>query len=221
MSAYLLCSHAAWLHHGSVGEHVASAAISARPDHQRSLSPDYFSYWSPTLPGRMDREPKMVWDVCHLHSCPNTEMQSLYCVACREDFTLDNVEQKNQADILFNEALRMLQSMAQQNTNVVDRMKLMQISRNMVRLLLRTASTAASRWMFGSQTGFNRFRRMLAFTGCLSPASGVCSHGQEHPQKWKCHDQHGKNALMHFKLNLITRDAADPIQYQHRDPISV
>ncbi|XP_003963141.1 signal transducer and activator of transcription 6 isoform X1 [Takifugu rubripes] len=48
-----------------------------------------------------------------------------------EDFTLDNVEQKTQAEILFNEALRMLQSMAHQNTNVVDRMKLMQISRNM------------------------------------------------------------------------------------------
>lgn len=62
-------------------------------------------------------------------------MQALSCVAHREDFTLDNVEQKNQAEILFNEALRMLQSMAHQNTNVVDRMKLMQISRNMVRLL--------------------------------------------------------------------------------------
>lgn len=110
-------------------------------------------------------------------------MQSLYCVADREDFTLDNVEQKNQAEILFNEALRMLQSMAHQNTNVVDRMKLMQLSRNMVRLLLQATSTAASRRIFGSQTGCSRFRRVLAFTGSLSPASGVCSHGQDHPQK--------------------------------------
>lgn len=148
-------------------------------------------------------------------------MQSLYCAARREDFTLDNVEQKNQAEILFNEALRMLQSMAHQNTNVVDRMKLMQISRNMVRLLLQATSTAASRRIFGSQTGCSRFRRVLAFTGGLSPASGVCSHGQEHPPKRKHHDQHGKSTLRHFKLNVITQDGADPIRYQHRDPTSM
>lgn len=97
-------------------------------------------------------------------------MQSLSCAARREDFTLDSVEQKNQAEILFNEALRLLQSMAHQNTNVVDRMKLMQISRNMVRLLLRATSTAASRRIFGSQTGSSRFRLCLLLqAACHQP----------------------------------------------------
>lgn len=73
-------------------------------------------------------------------------MRSLYCAAHREDLTLEDAEQKKQAELLFNEALRMLQSMAQQNSNVVDRMKLMQISRNMVRLLLQAASNG-SLWM--------------------------------------------------------------------------
>lgn len=47
------------------------------------------------------------------------------------------------------------------------------------------------------------FRCVFAFTGCLSPASRVCSHGQEHPQKWKCHDQHGKIASMQLKFDLV------------------
>lgn len=58
------------------------------------------------------------------------------CVAHREDFTLENVEQESQARILFDQAISTLQSMAQHNSNVVDRMKLMQIGRKMVRLLL-------------------------------------------------------------------------------------
>lgn len=58
------------------------------------------------------------------------------CVAYREDFTLENVEQESQARILFDQAISTLQSMAQHNSNVVDRMKLMQIGRKMVRLLL-------------------------------------------------------------------------------------
>lgn len=45
--------------------------------------------------------------------------------------------------------------------------------------------------------------RVLAFTGCLSPASRVCSHGQEHPPEWKCHDQHGKFTLMQLKWDLV------------------
>lgn len=68
ISAYVLCSHAAWLHHDSVGEHVAAATISARSYHQRPVSPDYFSHRSPTLPGGVGREPEMVWDASRLPS---------------------------------------------------------------------------------------------------------------------------------------------------------
>ncbi|XP_075951385.1 signal transducer and activator of transcription 6 isoform X1 [Anarhichas minor] len=48
-----------------------------------------------------------------------------------DDFALENVEQESQARALLDQTISMLQSIAQQNGNVVDRMKLMQISRNM------------------------------------------------------------------------------------------
>ncbi|XP_068996980.1 signal transducer and activator of transcription 6 [Embiotoca jacksoni] len=48
-----------------------------------------------------------------------------------EDFALEKVEQEIKAQVLLDQTIRMLQSMAQQNSNVVDRMKLMQISKNM------------------------------------------------------------------------------------------
>uniref|UniRef100_A0AAQ4Q2N4 Signal transducer and activator of transcription n=1 Tax=Gasterosteus aculeatus aculeatus TaxID=481459 RepID=A0AAQ4Q2N4_GASAC len=48
-----------------------------------------------------------------------------------DDFALENVEQKNQAQALLDQTISMLQSIAQQTTNVVDKMKLMQFSKNM------------------------------------------------------------------------------------------
>ncbi|XP_037335243.2 signal transducer and activator of transcription 6 [Pungitius pungitius] len=48
-----------------------------------------------------------------------------------DDFVLENVEQKIQAQALLDQTISMLQSIAQQSTNVVDKMKLMQISKNM------------------------------------------------------------------------------------------
>ncbi|KAL6119718.1 stat6 [Pungitius sinensis] len=48
-----------------------------------------------------------------------------------DDFVLENVEQKLQAQALLDQTISMLQSIAQQSTNVVDKMKLMQISKNM------------------------------------------------------------------------------------------
>lgn len=54
------------------------------------------------------------------------------CIGHREDFTLENIEQESQARLLLDQAISLLQSMSQQNSNVVDKMKLMQISRNMV-----------------------------------------------------------------------------------------
>uniref|UniRef100_A0A3Q1K9W8 Signal transducer and activator of transcription n=1 Tax=Anabas testudineus TaxID=64144 RepID=A0A3Q1K9W8_ANATE len=48
-----------------------------------------------------------------------------------DDFVLENVEQEDRALNLLNQTISMLQTTAQQNGNVVDRMKLMQISRNM------------------------------------------------------------------------------------------
>ncbi|XP_068588700.1 signal transducer and activator of transcription 6 [Cebidichthys violaceus] len=48
-----------------------------------------------------------------------------------DDFVLENVEQEIQAQALLDQTISMLQSISQQNANVVDRMKLMQISRNM------------------------------------------------------------------------------------------
>ncbi|XP_035512824.1 signal transducer and activator of transcription 6 [Morone saxatilis] len=48
-----------------------------------------------------------------------------------EDFALEKVEQESQARALLDQTISLLQSIAQENANVVDRMKLMQISRNM------------------------------------------------------------------------------------------
>ncbi|KAM7411987.1 hypothetical protein PAMA_021789 [Pampus argenteus] len=48
-----------------------------------------------------------------------------------EDFVLEKVEQEGQAKILLDQIISMLQSMAQENANVVEKMKLLQISRSM------------------------------------------------------------------------------------------
>uniref|UniRef100_A0A665VTJ0 Signal transducer and activator of transcription n=1 Tax=Echeneis naucrates TaxID=173247 RepID=A0A665VTJ0_ECHNA len=48
-----------------------------------------------------------------------------------DNFVPEKVEQESQARALLDQIINMLQSIAQQNANVVDRMKLMQISRNM------------------------------------------------------------------------------------------
>uniref|UniRef100_A0A7N8YPG2 Signal transducer and activator of transcription n=1 Tax=Mastacembelus armatus TaxID=205130 RepID=A0A7N8YPG2_9TELE len=48
-----------------------------------------------------------------------------------DDFVLEKVEMESQARALLEQTISMLQTMAQQNSNVVDRMKLMAISRNM------------------------------------------------------------------------------------------
>lgn len=50
----------------------------------------------------------------------------------REDFSQEKAEQESQALILLDQGISMLQSVAQQNANVVEKMKLMQMSRNMV-----------------------------------------------------------------------------------------
>ncbi|XP_068182329.1 signal transducer and activator of transcription 6 [Antennarius striatus] len=49
-----------------------------------------------------------------------------------EDLSIEKLEQESQAQALLNQMIAMLQSIAQQNANVVDKMKLMQISRNMI-----------------------------------------------------------------------------------------
>uniref|UniRef100_A0A669BTK7 Signal transducer and activator of transcription n=1 Tax=Oreochromis niloticus TaxID=8128 RepID=A0A669BTK7_ORENI len=48
-----------------------------------------------------------------------------------EDFSQEKVEQESQAQILLDQGISMLQSVAQQNANVVEKMKLVQMSRNM------------------------------------------------------------------------------------------
>ncbi|XP_034000813.1 signal transducer and activator of transcription 6 isoform X2 [Trematomus bernacchii] len=48
-----------------------------------------------------------------------------------DDFALEKVDLESQAQTLLDQTISMLQSISQQNANVVDRMKLMQISRNM------------------------------------------------------------------------------------------
>lgn len=50
----------------------------------------------------------------------------------REDFSQEKVEQESQAQILLDQGISMMQSVAQQNANVVEKMKLMQMSRHMV-----------------------------------------------------------------------------------------
>ncbi|XP_033942843.1 signal transducer and activator of transcription 6 [Pseudochaenichthys georgianus] len=51
-----------------------------------------------------------------------------------DNFALEKVELESQAQTLLDQTISMLQSISQQNANVVDRMKLMQISRNMTML---------------------------------------------------------------------------------------
>uniref|UniRef100_A0A3P8NJ34 Signal transducer and activator of transcription n=1 Tax=Astatotilapia calliptera TaxID=8154 RepID=A0A3P8NJ34_ASTCA len=48
-----------------------------------------------------------------------------------EDFSQEKVEQESQAQILLDQGISMMQSVAQQNANVVEKMKLMQMSRHM------------------------------------------------------------------------------------------
>uniref|UniRef100_A0A3B4GZT8 Signal transducer and activator of transcription n=1 Tax=Pundamilia nyererei TaxID=303518 RepID=A0A3B4GZT8_9CICH len=48
-----------------------------------------------------------------------------------EDFSQEKVEQESQAQILLDQGISMMQSVAQQNANVVEKMKLMQMSRQM------------------------------------------------------------------------------------------
>lgn len=144
ISVYLSCSHAAWPNHEPVGTHVAYATISVWSDHQRPLPAGYLPHRSPTLPGRMDREPKMVWDAhTDTHIAAITVTSICVCVAHREDFMLENVEQEPQARILFDQAISTLQTLAQQNSNVVDRMKLMQIGRKMVRKRMLSSQTCS------------------------------------------------------------------------------
>ncbi|KAK5894584.1 hypothetical protein CesoFtcFv8_011262 [Champsocephalus esox] len=51
-----------------------------------------------------------------------------------DDFALEKVELESQAQTLLDQTISMLQSISQQNANVVDRMKLMQISKNITML---------------------------------------------------------------------------------------
>ncbi|XP_040927507.1 signal transducer and activator of transcription 6 isoform X3 [Betta splendens] len=51
-----------------------------------------------------------------------------------DDFTLEKMEQEGQAGFLLDQTISLLQHVALQSANVVDRMKLMQISRNMTSL---------------------------------------------------------------------------------------
>lgn len=75
----------------------------------------------------------------------------------RDDFVMEKVEQESQARTLLDQTISMLQSMAQQNTNVVDRMKLMQISRNMVAGLSHSvAPRIENRLLLGSLNAFNK-----------------------------------------------------------------
>ncbi|XP_029975048.1 signal transducer and activator of transcription 6 isoform X2 [Salarias fasciatus] len=48
-----------------------------------------------------------------------------------EDFAMEKLEQESQAQALLDQTISMLQLVAEQNDNVVDKMKLIQISRNM------------------------------------------------------------------------------------------
>lgn len=75
----------------------------------------------------------------------------------REDFSMENMEQESQAQALLDQSINLLRSIAQQNANVVYRMKLMQISRNMVgeffthyhqtELKARLVCTAFNSWL--------------------------------------------------------------------------
>lgn len=54
-------------------------------------------------------------------------------VGFRENFDVDNVQQEPQARMLLDQMMRLLQEVALQNQNVVERVKLQHISRNLVR----------------------------------------------------------------------------------------
>lgn len=89
--------------------------------------------------------------------CVCLHVLTVYACVRRDDFVLEKVEQESQARALLDQTISMLQSIAQQNANVVDRMKLMQISRNMVGGLCRSvASRMGFSFLPGSLTGFNK-----------------------------------------------------------------
>uniref|UniRef100_A0A3Q3K9Y5 Signal transducer and activator of transcription n=1 Tax=Monopterus albus TaxID=43700 RepID=A0A3Q3K9Y5_MONAL len=71
--------------------------------------------------------------LAHMHVCMFMHILNMHehvCVcAHRDDFVLEKVEQESQAQALLEQTISMLQSIAQHNANVVDRMKLLQISR--------------------------------------------------------------------------------------------
>uniref|UniRef100_A0A8C9YYL0 Signal transducer and activator of transcription n=1 Tax=Sander lucioperca TaxID=283035 RepID=A0A8C9YYL0_SANLU len=73
-----------------------------------------------------------------------------------DDFVLENVEHQSKAQTLLDQTISMLQSIAQQNANVVDRMKLMNISRNMVGELCNICPRIIFRFNPGSLKCFNR-----------------------------------------------------------------
>lgn len=59
-------------------------------------------------------------------------MSCLCDVWLRESFDVDNMEQEPQARMLLDQMVHLLQEVAQQNPNVVERVKLQHISKNMV-----------------------------------------------------------------------------------------
>lgn len=95
--------------------------------------------------------------VC-LHA--HTVCMGMYVYICvyahRDDFVLENVEHQSKAQTLLDQTISMLQSIAQQNANVVDRMKLMNISRNMVGELCNICPRIIFRFNPGSLKCFNR-----------------------------------------------------------------
>lgn len=87
----------------------------------------------------------MIAEICMFaFTCALYVDVTVYLCTYRDDFVLDKVEQESQARALLDQTISRLQSIAQQNANVVDRMKLMQISRNMVGVLYHPGNCAAS-----------------------------------------------------------------------------
>lgn len=66
----------------------------------------------------------------------------------REDFSQEKIEQESQAQTLLDQGISMLQSVAQQNANVVEKMKLMQMSRNMVIKPKKLSISLKRKWHF-------------------------------------------------------------------------
>lgn len=128
------------VHHGSVDAHVPDDPVSFGRDHQQPLPSGRLPHRSQTLPGRVDREPAMVrrthTNKAHLRVARARSLDTVRVCVCvgREELVPDNVEKEGQARALLDQIISLLQSIAHQNANVVDKMKLMQISRNMVRL---------------------------------------------------------------------------------------